>query len=30
MRAGDREMLFLVVMQPAVVVDVHRHFLLSS
>jgi hypothetical protein len=25
MGAGDGEMLFLVVMQPAMIVDVHRH-----
>jgi hypothetical protein len=30
MRTGDGEMLFLVVMQPAVIVDVHRHVVLSS
>jgi hypothetical protein len=28
MRTGDGEMLFLVVMQAAVVVDVHRHLFL--
>jgi hypothetical protein len=30
MGAGDGEMLFLVVMQPAMIVDVHRHVFMSS